>query len=83
MYYMCSKRIVGIIEKVHRFEHTNLLIHRFVISIYIDLVKFKIVQTIHKPQLNWLPPNLLNRLNSSFSLVPTREHGFWKTPLNA
>ena len=47
---------------MHRFEHTNLLFHRFGILKFTDLVRLRIVQIVHEAQLNVLPPNLQNRL---------------------
>ena len=56
-----QKRIVRIIGKVHRFEHTNLLFHRFSILKFNDLVRLKISLIVHKAKQNLLPPNLQKR----------------------
>ena len=78
---IAQKRIVRIIGKVNRFDHTNLLFHRFGILKFTDLVKLKIVQIVHKAQLNVLPPNLQNRfmLHKDNAAYTLRSYSCFKT----
>lgn len=77
---IAQKRVVRIVAKVNRLEHTNVLFERFSILKFTDLVKLKIALVVHKAKLKLLPPNLQVkfRLNVDSTYRSLRSLGMFK-----
>ena len=69
-----QKRVMRIIHKVDRFSHTSLLFHKMFSLKFVDIVKFKSLQIMHKAYHNCLPKNVQSYfvLNNVDSVYNTR-----------
>lgn len=55
---LAQKRVIRIVAKAHKFDHTNILFSKYCILKFVDLVRLKIALVVHKAKFKSLPPNL-------------------------
>ena len=58
---IAQKRVVRIVAKVHKLEHTHSLFHKYSILKFTDLVRLKIALIVHKAKLRLLPPSIQHK----------------------
>ena len=77
---VAQKRIIRVVAKVNRLDHTNDLFTKYSILKFVDLVRLKVALIVHKAKFKTLPPTLQIKFNLNSDVVkPTlRSAGHFK-----
>ena len=77
---VAQKRIIQVVAKVNRLDHTNDLFTKYSILKFVDLVRLKVALIVNKAKFKTLPPTLQMKFNLNSDIVkPTlRSAGHFK-----